>query len=80
MFGCSKTAYKTKDCNVRPVPAIFLHKPFFFPDKSSSKLHSYKKLTKVALETSLNELFTMGIEQKEKAVDEYIREQQINMT
>ena len=51
----------------------------FFPEENS-KLHSYKKLTDVALETLLKELITLNYDGNEKTINEYIKQQQINMT
>ena len=44
---------------------LYFCEDLFFPDKNS-KLHIYKKLTNIALETLPNELFTLDIEQKRK--------------
>ena len=67
MYGASGPHTRPKDSNVRFVPAIFLWEPFF-PDENS-KLHSYKKLTNVALQTLLNELSTLDIKLKERAIN-----------
>ena len=44
------------------------------------KLQSYKKLASVALETILNELFTLERENNEQIINGYIKQRQINMT
>ena len=50
----------------------------FFPDKNR-KLHSYKKPTHTALETLLNKVFTLNPKNNEKAINQYIKQQQLNM-
>ena len=60
-------------------PTMYFSENLFFPDVSS-KLHSYKKLTNTALETLLNELFTLNPENNEQTINEYIKQRQINMT
>ena len=52
---------------------LYFYENLFFPDENS-KLHDHKKLTNIALETLLNELFTLVIEQNEKTINEHIRE------
>ena len=58
---------------------LYFYKNLFFSDESS-KLHSYKKLTNTALETLLNELFTLNPENNEQKINEYIKQRQINFT
>ena len=58
---------------------LHFYENLFFPD-GNSKLHSYKKLTNTALETLLNELFTLNPENNEQTINEYIKQQQISMT
>ena len=58
---------------------LYFCENIFFPDENS-KLHSYKKLMNTALETLLNELFTLNPENNEQTINEYIKQQQINMT
>ena len=58
---------------------LYFYENLFFPDKNS-KLHSYKKLTNTALETLLNELFTLNPKNNEQTINEYIKQRQINMT
>ena len=57
---------------------LYFYENLFFPNENS-KLHSYKKLTSIALETLLNELFTLNPEDNEQTINEYIKQQQINM-
>ena len=52
---------------------LYFYKNLFFPDENS-KLHSYKKLTNTALETLLNELFTLNPENNEQTINEYIKQ------
>ena len=79
MFGCSKIPCKKNQiCNLWSISNIFLRK-FFFPN-SDSKIHDYKKLTNEALETLLNELYSLDKKQNEKTINEYIKQQQINFT
>ena len=52
---------------------LYFYENLFFPDENS-KLHDHKKLTNIALETLLNELFTLVIEQNERTINEHIRE------
>ena len=52
---------------------IYCYNNLLFPDKNS-KLNSYKKLKKEASETLLNEIFPLDKEQKEKVINEYVRE------
>ena len=58
---------------------LYFYENLFFPDKNS-KLCSYKKLTNTALETLLNELFTLNPVNNEQTINEYTKQQQINMT
>ena len=57
----------------------YFYENLFFPDEIR-KLHCYKKLTNTALETLLNELFTLNPENNEQTINEYIKQRQINMT
>ena len=52
---------------------LYSYENLFFPDKNK-KLHSYKKLTNVALETLLNELFTLNFKDNEQTINEYIKQ------
>ena len=52
---------------------LYFCENLFFPDENR-KLKSYKKLTNVALETLLNELFTLDRENNEQIMNEYIRQ------
>ena len=58
---------------------LYFYKNLFFPNENS-KLHSYKKLTNTTLETLLNELFSLNPENNGQTINEYIKQQQINMT
>ena len=58
---------------------LYFCKNLFFSNENS-KLHSYKKLTNTALETLLNELFSLNHENNGQTINEYIKQQQINMT
>ena len=58
---------------------LYFYKNLFFPYENS-ELYSYKKLTNTSLETLLNERFTLNPENNEQTIDEYIKQQQINMT
>ena len=49
---------------------IYFSKNPFFPNKIS-KVHSYKKLTNNAIETPLNELFTLNREKNKQIISEY---------
>ena len=52
---------------------LYFYKNLFFPDENS-KLHSYKKLTNAALETILNEIFTLNPKNNEQIINEYIKQ------
>ena len=58
---------------------IYFYEDLFFLDKNS-KVHSYKKLTNSAIETLLNELFTLDREENKQIINEYARQRHINMT
>ena len=58
---------------------LYFYKNLFFPDENS-KLHSYKKLTNTALETLINEIFTLNHENNKETINEYIKQRQINLT
>ena len=57
---------------------LYFYQNLFFHD-GNSNLHSYKTLTNTALETLLNKLFTLNPENNEQAINEYIKQQQVNM-
>ena len=52
---------------------LYSYENLFFPDKNK-KLHIYKKLSNVALETLLNELFTLNFKDNEQTINEYIKQ------
>ena len=58
---------------------LYFYENLFFPDKNS-KLHSYGKLTNIAIEILFNHLFTLNPENNEQTINKYIKHQQINMT
>ena len=55
-----------------------LNENLFFLD-NNSKLHSYKKLTILAIETLLNKLLTLDQDKNEQIIKAYINEGQIKM-
>ena len=57
---------------------LYLNENLFFLD-NNSKLHSYKKLTILAIETLLNKLFTLDQDKNEQIIKAYINEGQIKM-
>ena len=57
---------------------LYFNENLFFTDENS-KLHNWKELTNTALETLLNELFTLNPENNEKRINEYTKQRQINM-
>ena len=63
MFGCLKTLYKCPKLLLVDLFKYIFTKTFFFPDENS-KVHSYKKLTNSAIETLINERFTLDQEKK----------------
>ena len=52
---------------------LYFYENLFFPDENS-KLHSYKKVTNTALETVLNELFTLDPKNNEQKINKYIQQ------
>ena len=58
---------------------LYFYKNLFFPGENS-KVNCYKKLTNVALETLLDELFTLDHENNERIINEYIQQRRINLT
>ena len=58
---------------------IYFYKNLFFSDKDS-KLHNYKILTNAALQTLLNELFSLDRESSERIINEYIEQRRIQVT
>ena len=52
---------------------VFFYEKIFFPD-NNRKIHDYKKITSEALETLLNELYSLDQEQNEKAINEYTKQ------
>ena len=58
---------------------LYFYKNLFFPNENS-KVHNYKKLRNSAIETLLNELFTLDRENNEQIINEYARQRHINMT
>ena len=78
MWECLKTPYENQQLSPWAFSVAFLRK-LFFPEENS-QLHSYKKLTNVALETLLKELVTLNYDNNEKTIKEHIKQQQINMT
>ena len=52
---------------------LYFYENLFFPNKNN-KLHSYKKLTNTALETLVNELFTLNPKNNEQTMNEYIKQ------
>ena len=58
---------------------LYFYEDFFFSDENS-KLHIYKKLTNRAIETLLNELFSLDQEKNEQIINGYIEQRQIKMT
>lgn len=58
--GCLKTIQKTETSTCGPFQ-IYFYDNSFFPGENS-KLHSYKKLTKKAVETLLNKTFSLDQE------------------
>ena len=57
---------------------LYLNENLFFLD-NNSKLHSYKKLTILAIETLLNKLLTLDQDKNEQIIKAYINEGQIKM-
>ena len=57
---------------------IYFYKNLFFP-YNNSKIHDYKELTNEALETLLNELYSLDQKQNEKTINKYIKQRQINL-
>ena len=57
---------------------IYFYENLFFPDENS-KIYTYKKQTKIALERLLNERFTLDRDNNEHIINEYIRQRQIKM-
>ena len=58
---------------------LYFYENFFF-FRRKQQLPSYKKLTNTALETLLNELLTLNLENNEQKINEYIKQRQINIT
>ena len=59
---------------------IYFYENLFFVD-NDNKIHDYKKLNSDALEILLNRSYSLNQKQKnEKAINEYIKQQQINLT
>ena len=52
---------------------LYFYENLFFPDENS-KLHSYKKVTNTALETVLNELFTLDPKNNKQKINKYIQQ------
>ena len=52
---------------------LYFYENLFFPYENS-KLHSYKKVTNTALETVLNELFTLDPKNNEQKINKYIQQ------
>ena len=57
---------------------LYLNENLFFLD-NNSKLHSYKKLIILAIETLLNKLLTLDQDKNEQIIKAYINEGQIKM-
>ena len=57
---------------------LYLNENLFFLD-NNSKLHSYKKLTIIAIETLLNKLLTLDQDKNEQIIKAYINEGQTKM-
>ena len=57
---------------------LYFYGNLFFPTKTANYTVN-KKVTNTALETLLNELFTLNPENNEQTINEYIKQQQINM-
>ena len=58
---------------------LYFYKNLFFSDKDS-KLHNFKILTNAALETLLDELFSLNRESNERIINKYIEQRRIQMT
>ena len=67
-----------QNCDLWTFSNIFLQKPLF--PAENRKVHSYKKLTNSAIQTLLNDLFTLDREKNEQTINEYVRQRHINMT
>ena len=70
---------KTSNCVTCGPFRLHFYKHLFFPE-GKSKLHGYKELTNTALETLLNELFTLNPENNEQTTNQCIKQRQIKMT
>ena len=73
MFGCSKIPCKKKNTVTCDLFQVFFYEKFFFSD-NNRKIHDYKKITSEALETLLNELYSLDQEQNEKTINEYTKQ------
>ena len=70
--------YQRLETSIRGPFQLYLNENLFFLD-NNSKLHSYKKLTILAIETLLNKLFTLDQDKNEQIIKAYINEGQIKM-
>ena len=57
---------------------LYFYENLFFPVKNC-KLQNYKNLTNIALETLLNELFTLDRKNNKQIINEYITQKQTKM-
>ena len=57
----------------------YFYENLFFPHENS-ELHSYKKLTNTALETLFKGHFTLNSKNIEQTINEYKKQQHLNMT
>ena len=78
VVNCQLPYTKTNNCHLLAFSIVFLRKPFLSRQKQQTR--QLQKLTNTALETLLNELFTLHPENNEQTINEYIEQQQINIT
>ena len=57
---------------------LYFFENLFFPDELT-KLHSYQKLTNIAIETILDELFTLDKQKNKQIINDYIKKRQITI-